>query len=247
MGESSGAFLEIPTILTQLQQGLALQNYTILIPVILFVGLALYDLRQSSPNSRRFQLSVCFLVSLSLIWLAFLKHPYQIKYILPQVLLILFYWLARETADKTPLPGRIKLIALCLFVGVGFSAFANFTLLHAYSRVTTKENVKVIDRVIQEVNPSYIRFSLEVLHPDSTRAFALRECKVFTEVFRTQVSPSITVFRERNSSFKEETTGNLPIEQISDGMLIVTRGYFEDERAPLIHFDQDLDLFFYYP
>lgn len=240
----SRSFLPMAEILSLLKSGLALQNYTTLLPMLFMTALAVCDM--ISPNRLKTDriLAGGFILTFILTWVVFAKHPYQIKYLLVQLPLMLAYWIIRQHRIVEVLPPRICYTAMCLLAGVGFSAFANYKALHNYTTTHTISARQEIDWVIAQVKPEQIALTLWTPHPLAAKAFALRECLIFERIHHDTVRKSFS-FSERTANHVHATGSSLPLHTIEPGTLIVTSRFFKDQRAPLIHLNADLQLFFY--
>ena len=239
-----GVMLPLAEIFARFHQGLQLQNYTTVVPWALLGGLAVSDLFSRSASKRVKILSFGFLLCLLLTFLLYAKHPYQIKYLLPQTFLFVLYVLTR--LDERPrLPDRVKMVSLLFLAVATLNSLATYHVLHF---VTNKRNAAItekIDTAINKIEPGVVFFSLEIPHPHMARAFALREAKRLAPYLDLE-EPKTIIFRERAATYEQQTGSSLPIDEISSGSLVITTGWFNDTRTEMIIGDPELGLFMYY-
>lgn len=239
-----GAFLPLTEIATRFFQGLRIQSYTALIPLFALGGWAIIDIGSRTTANKTKIVSAGFLICLAFTFFLYAKHPYQMKYLLPQTLLFTLYFIWR-TRQGNPLPAKVKMIIIVMFTAVTLNALASYHVLHIASKDRNLEIARNIDAAIEELNPKVVFFSMEVPHPRMSQAFAVREARRLGPHFEATVPPT-SIFRERAADYSRLSGVALPLQELAPETLIVTAGYFEDPRVQLVWADADLRLFMFY-
>lgn len=242
---SHGAFLPFSQIVEMTWRGLSLQNYTTLIPLILTSAAALIIAlkKQTKPSARIVTMS--FMICLILSGLIYAKHPYQIKYLLPQSYLILLFFLYLSKLKLVTYHSLVPKALLALTAGATLNSFATYQALHTYIRNHDNLTQQKIDDAIAQVNPSKVYLSLEIQHPLTAQGLATRETKRLIPLFENQ-TPSSQIFRERENDYKIIHNSPLPLESINDNSLIFTARPFSDPRVQYIYQDLALGLNIFY-
>jgi hypothetical protein len=239
-----GAFLGFARIFRLTVSGLQLQNFATLIPMGLLGWVALSDaMDRKASNARRIVASgflLCFLLS----WLVFMKHPYQIKYLLVQTPLLAGFWYQRLLAGNGVFPKHFHPVAIVLMLAVVMTSLINHRAVHVVTLAIDRATSPVIDQVIETLDPSMLYFSIEVRHPLAAKAFALREARVFEDTFRENVRPA-QVFRERTIHYETTSTGRIPLQSPVPRSLVFTLNPFNDNRYHLVHADNEAGLHIY--
>lgn len=239
-----GAFLPPIEIATRFLYGLQLQSYTTLIPLFALAGWAIADLCSPNKDKTIKIVSAGFLICLLITFLLFAKHPYQMKYLLPQTLLFTLFFIWR-TRLGIPSATKLKLICFFLFGAVTLNALASYHALHIATLDRVPQIVRTVDAAIHQLAPEFVFFSMEVPHPRMAQAFAVREAKRLRPQFEATVPPT-SIFRERAADYSRQTGVSLPLKELKPETLVVTSNYFEDSRAQLVWADAELRLFMYY-
>jgi len=239
-----GSFLPFAQILSFTIQGFSFQSFTTLFPIVALSGFALWKLIRSQSTPLRL-LSLGFLLCLALSFLIYAKHPYQIKYLLPQTYLLLAYFLivGNYFRDELPQAKILRAVGLVLAM-VAVNAFLNFHIVYGFNQNRYAAIKQEVSRIMQAQAVDNFYFSLEVPHELTAYGLGVREITDLLPLFE-QTAPSLTVFRERNADYSISIAGSLPLEKIAPSSLIFTQRYFKDARAVLIYYDENLSLFVY--
>lgn len=238
-----GVFLPLSQIIDMTWRGLSLQNYTTLVPLILTSAAALTLVFRSGIKLSDRIVTISFVLCLTLSGLLYAKHPYQIKYLLPQSYLMLLFFLYL-TKLKCDYPLALKAF-LALMAGVAINSFSTYQTLHTHTHKHDLLVEQQIDDAIQQINPSNIYLSLEAHHPLTAQGFATRETKRLIPQFESQVRPS-QIFRERAKDYTISKNSPLPLGSISPNSLIFTARSFLDPRVQHIYQDINLGLNIFY-
>ncbi|MEX0329946.1 MAG: hypothetical protein AB3N64_00855 [Puniceicoccaceae bacterium] len=242
-----GSFLSASQILQWTISGLRLQNFATVVPMVLLGWLAVADAldRKAALTSRLTALG--FLFCFLLTWLAFAKHPYQIKYLLVQTPLFVGFWYQRLLSGSMPFPKYFHLATTALLMAVLMTSLVNQRAVHVVTLAIDQATRPFVDQAITTLQPEMLYFSLEVRHPLSAKAFALREARTFDAVFQETLPPA-RIFRERTRQYTIDSSGRVPIATPVPGSLIFTVNAFNDHRLRLLHADNNAGLHIYlYP
>ena len=239
-----GSFLPLAQIMDYSLRGFAFQNFTTLFPLAALTAWAVGNMLRPHRMELRL-LSAGFLLCLLLSFVIFAKHPYQIKYLLPQTYLLIAYSLLCFGFFREELPSTrcIRVFALLLSL-VAINAWVNFHILHRYNLARYERSERVIDRAMALYPADHYYFSLEVAHPLTAYGLGVREIPDFLPLLKEAI-PSLTVFRERNQDYTISTEAALPLPHIEPGSLVFTQRYFNDARTQLVFHDEALGIFAY--
>ena len=239
-----GAFLSFAKIVSLTISGLKLQNFATLLPVGLLGWLGLSDAFDRTSSHAKRIVAVAFLGCFLLSWIVFLKHPYQIKYLLVQTPLLVAFWYQRLLAGSRAFPKYFHPVAVILLMAVLMTSVINYRAVHVVTLAMDRATRPVIDQAVQALDPTMLYFSLEVRHPLSAKAFALREAGIFEDTFREKVRPA-QVFRERTIQYETTPIGGIPIKTPLPGSMVLTRTAFGDDRFRLVYGDAEAGLHIY--
>ncbi|MGZ0709830.1 hypothetical protein ACWPKO_16000 [Coraliomargarita sp. W4R53] len=240
---SQGSFLPLSQILDFTLRGFSFQSYTTIVPIVALSFFALWDCIKSDRTQLRL-LSVGFLACLGLSFLIYAKHPYQIKYLLPQTYLFVAYFVIRGSCRRANVSATVlRVFSLVMFLVV-VNAAVNFHILYRYNAQRYTEISKQIDHWIQTIEPEQLYFSLEVPSRYTAYGLGVREITDFEPLYASEHRPLI-VFRERSQDYQISDGAVLPLAEIEAHALIFTKRFFQDARVQLIWYDESLGLFAY--
>lgn len=244
--EGGRAFLPFDDIIQHFIAGLSLQSYTLLIPFFLFLCIAFWDL--FSGGKTRFEriVAFAFLTSLFISLLLFIKHPYQIKYLLTNTVLFVAFWCAREGSGRSS-EKRVYALVTLLLGGVILNSFSTHWLLHAYTKNISSESRSIIDKFVETREPQRIYFGSDIHHPKSAKRFGVNWAMFFFEEFSDQVG-DIQLFTERSFNLRYARSHyRIALERISEASLIIATNFYDDPRIEMLFGDEDLRIFIYTP
>jgi hypothetical protein len=240
----AGSFLPLARIFEYTRHGFGFQSYTTLFPIMALSLWAVWKLACCRATGLRC-MSGGFLLCLFLSFLIYAKHPYQIKYLLPQTYLffgfalLCFYRFPEEMPARPAMRGFAAILAL-----VAVNGLVNFHIVHRFNADRYTRTLEAVDHVMEKVPADRYYFSLEVPHPLTAYGLGVREIPDLQPLFLAKKAP-LTVFRERNADYSIPIAAPLPLTQIEPNALIFTQRYFNDERTRLIYMDEALGLFAY--
>ncbi len=244
--ESGGMFLPAMEIIDWVIKGLSLQSYTTLVPLTVLVAISVFCvIGKSVPRNQKVVSAAFILVALAN-WLIFIKHPYQIKYLLTQPILLVVFWCAwNQCCGK--LSVRAMAVTSLLLCFVAFNSFANHLLLHRYTRERTLANAEIIDRIVASKQPSTLYVGSNLDHPVAAKRFAVNWARYFRANFAEQVGTVHSV-NERSFDLRQTRGGSsIGIAAIEPDSLIIVEHFYRDDRIIPQFESMEMGLFIYSP
>ncbi|MCC5838846.1 MAG: hypothetical protein JJT96_01880 [Opitutales bacterium] len=244
--EGGGAFLPFGDIIQHLIAGLSLQSFTLLIPFFVLFSMAVWDLFSGGKTRSEKIHAFAFIAMLLMSLLLFIKHPYQIKYLLTNSVLFLSFWCVRESYCEDRSKRGYPLIVL-LLCGVVLNALSTHWLLHAYTKSISTESRELIDGFVETIQPHRIYFGSDISHPKSAKRFGVNWALFFSDEFSEQVG-DIRLFSERSFNLRDARSRHrIALESISDSSLIVATNLYSDPRLEILFGDEEVGIFIYIP